>query len=469
MNNTLPVLVEEDEDTYRLARLTGPQSSFYKAKEKYPLFVGGFGSGKSTTMSVSAATDLINYPGANIGAYAPTYDLLKLITEPFIIQRLHDADLRFTLNKSDHIFYVSDSGIGDIYCRSLSNPERIIGYEVFRSHVDELDTLRELQAEAAWNAVIARNRQKIYIFDQNDQRILRTDWQEVKSKAKRGEEVELYQTELNRVSAYTTPEGFRFAHKRWVKEGNADYGIYRASTYSNPHLPEGYIDGLLSSYPDQLIRAYLRGEFVNLNSSNVYKGFNRIDSHSDISAPFEGEVVHIGMDFNVEVGASVAHVIRDEQPVAISEVFNAYDTEAQIAAWDERYPNNPIHCYPDASGNKRSSSNSSPTRTDLAMLTKAGYVMKNDFSNPLIRDRVNCMNAQFCNGKQVRSYKVNTEQCPQYTDALEQIVWDDNGIPDKSSGLDHITEAGGYFIAKRFPIIRVSAGYGAAASVRRRI
>lgn len=48
---------------------------------------------------------------------------------------------------------------------------------------------------------------------------------------------------------------------------------------------------------------------------------------------------------------------------------------------------------------------------------------------------------------------MNTNKCPNFTATLEQQVYDDFGMPDKSAGLDHVGDAGGYPLAKRFPII----------------
>jgi hypothetical protein len=51
-----------------------------------------------------------------------------------------------------------------------------------------------------------------------------------------------------------------------------------------------------------------------------------------------------------------------------------------------------------------------------------------------------------------RRYKVNPETCPHYVEALEKQAYDKNGEPDKTSGLDHCLDAGGYFISYRYPI-----------------
>ena len=68
------------------------------------------------------------------------------------------------------------------------------------------------------------------------------------------------------------------------------------------------------------------------------------------------------------------------------------------------------------------------------------------------------MNAMFCNAKGERNYYVNVAECPHYVDALEQQVYNERGEPDKKSGLDHVTDAPGYFIVREFPIERHQFG-----------
>ena len=64
------------------------------------------------------------------------------------------------------------------------------------------------------------------------------------------------------------------------------------------------------------------------------------------------------------------------------------------------------------------------------------------------------MNGMILNAAGVRRHKVNTDLCPVLTDGLEQQAYDKNGEPDKSTGHDHIVDANGYFISKRYPIER---------------
>lgn len=426
---------------------TAPQTQFLCSTVTYPLFVGGYGSGKSTTMAAAVARDFFDFPGANIACYAPTFDLLSLITVPYIAEILEGMGCNYRwIGGTKNMFVVE--GYGNIICRSLNNPARIVGYEVFRSHIDELDTLAPKKAEEAWNKVVARNRQKIYKFDEDGKRILRADWRE------RRPEQELYVLEENRVSAYTTPEGFMFCYHRWEKNRVDGYQLYRAPTYSNPHLPESYIPNLRSTYPAELIDAYIEGQFVNLTSGSVYKSFDRKLNHCD-EVVTGHEMLYIGMDFNVLVGASVAHVLRNGWPCAVDEVHNSFDTDAQIAAWKAKYPENPKIIYPDATGDHRTSSNT--TASDIKKLKAAGFAVKVHNVNPPVKNRIASFNGLLCSGEGHRRYRVNTNKCKELTAALEQQTYDTNGQPDKSSGLDHILDAPGYYVEYEFGLVKPKA------------
>ncbi len=262
----------------------------------------------------------------------------------------------------------------------------------------------------------------------------------------------------NGADVATTPEGFKFTWQQWVKavrdkpELAELYGLVQASTYDNErNLPSDYIPGLLASYPPQLISAYLNGQFVNLTSGTVYHAYDRVKNRSRETLQ-PNEPAFVGMDFNVGKMAAVIHVKRDGLPHAVGEVVNGYDTPDMIRILKDRLGQRQVRVYPDASGDSRKSVNASAT--DLQLLKSAGFIVSAPPANPRVKDRINAMNAMFCNAEGERRYRVNADLCPTYAECLEQQVWADSGEPDKTAGVDHHPDAGGYFIAREYPISR---------------
>lgn len=399
--------------------LTEPQDDFVFSEAQYPLFVGGFGAGKSESLFKRLLIQKLRYPKLNQGYFAPTYDLISLIAFPRLEELLTECGISYKLNKSEKVFYLA--GYGEIICRTMDKPNSIVGFEIADAVVDELDTLKTEHAKNAWNKIIARCRQR------------------------KPDGV------LNTCAVGTTPEGFRFCYERWEKNQTEKYVLYRAPTASNPYLPDSYIDGLKESYPPNLLSAYLDGKFVNLTSGAVYPDFSRKLNHSNVVMN-EHEPLHVGMDFNVLHMAAAVFVVRDGLPYAVDEIVDARDTPTMAKILKERYPDRAITIYPDAAGQATSSKNSS--ESDHAILRQEGFSLVVDGSNPMIKDRLNACNAMILNSSGERRLFVNTDKCPRLTEALEQQAYDKSGMPDKEGGFDHILDAFGYYIVKRYPIVK---------------
>lgn len=403
---------------------TEPQGAFLGMHCKFPAFVAGFGTGKSEVMCNSALLDSMEGGSDSIIAmYEPTYDLVRLILAPRMEEKLTDWGIRYKYNKSDNIIYTSSGQFGDFVLRTLDNPARIVGYESFRAKIDELDTLNMEHAEHAWNKVIARNRQ------------LPRTYKPITPKP------------ANTVSVFTTPEGFRFVHDRWVVKKNPGYEMIQASTLSNPFLPEDYVQSLRDTYPGQLIDAYINGEFVNLTAGTVYYAYDRRKNSSRETIK-PGETLYIGQDFNVGHMASTVYVQRGKVWHAVAELVDMFDTPDVVRAITERWKSKGhyIVMYPDASGKNRKSNNASTS--DIAQLQQAGFEVRAKSTNPPVKDRVSAMN------KALESCMVmiNEQACPVTARCLEQQAYDKNGEPDKSGGVDHQNDGTTYPIAYEMPI-----------------
>lgn len=409
-----------------------PQSRFLEMDHKFKAFVAGFGSGKTWVGCSGMAKHFWENPRINAGYFAPTYPQIRDIFYPTMEEVAYDWGLTIDVkeaNKEVH-FYSGRIYRGTTICRSLDKPSSIVGFKIGHGLVDEIDILNQDKATLAWRKIIARMRYK-------------------KDGLRNG------------IDVTTTPEGFKFVYEQFVKQLREKphlekmYGLIQASTYDNAkNLPDDYIESLFETYPKQLISAYLNGQFVNLLSGAVYANFDRKLNHTN-EVMEDGEPLHIGMDFNVLKMAAVVYVLRGDKLIAVDELVDVRDTPTMAQMIKERFEGHAIKIYPDASGQNTSSKSAS--QSDLSILREAGFTLVVDSSNPRVKDRIMATEAMLLNGKGERRLLVNTNRCPKFTEGLEQQVYDRNGEPDKSSGVDHVNDAGTYPVVKLFPIVRRQA------------
>ena len=406
--------------------LTWPQYQFVITPARFPALVAGFGSGKTEAAIVRAASLKIKYPKNDIGYYLPTYDLIQKIAFPRFEQFFVEKGFITVLNETKKEMTVMGM-VGKIIFRTMDAPESIIGYEVADSVVDELDVLKTEKAADVWRKIVARNRQK------------KPDGSK------------------NTIGVATTPEGFRFVYEKWKKKPMDGSQLIKASTASNAaNLPPDYVQTLKDTYPDHMLAAYIEGEFVNLTTGSVYFEFDRKLNAAPLGTGIKpNESLHIGFDFNVGQMAAVVHIMREGEPIAVDEFVGYLDTPALIRAIEQRYGGkHRIFAYPDASGKNRKSNNAA--ESDVVLLKQAKFLVLAKSVNPFVRDRVAAFNKMIHKAGK-RLYKVNIDNCPHLVEGLEKQAYDKNGEPDKTSGVDHVIDAAGYFVSYRFPILHGKA------------
>tara|TARA_R110000850_G_scaffold11976_4_gene40711 strand:- start:1459 stop:2715 length:1257 start_codon:yes stop_codon:yes gene_type:complete len=403
--------------------LSAPQNIFLNELDtKFRAYVGGFGSGKTFVGCLDLLIFFSRHPGTVQGYFGPTYPSIRDIFYPTFEEAAELMGFRVKTNVSNKevAVYRGKKYYGTAICRSMENPDSIVGFKIARALVDEIDVLNPLKATNAWRKIIARMRLNI-------------------------------EGVVNSIGVTTTPEGFKFVYEQFANNPTESYSMVQASTYENERfLPPDYISSLIETYPKELINAYLKGLFVNLTSGTVYKSYDRAFQNSFESIQ-GNEPLHIGMDFNVTKQAATIYVHRKGKNGAIvwhavEELVDMYDTPDSIKIINEKWPNNKIHIYPDASGANRKSVDASVS--DLSMLEQAGYTIHVNRSNPAVKDRINAVNAALEGGLML----VNSMRCPTTSSNLEQQIYDDNGQPDKKSGKDHQNDATGYPIAYSLPI-----------------
>lgn len=410
---------------------------------RYLGLIGGYGSGKTKAFCYKAihmASLNVGYTGALL---EPIGNMITDVLIPELEQCLQEAGVAYKFKASPLPVFTLyfKRGKTTLLLRSGENYRRLAGLNLAFFGVDECDTI---STPLAWKM-----------------------WRMLQSRLRRGKVYQGFTT--------STPEGFGFLYEFFVKSGkDQDRGFIKARTEDNPFLPEDFIESLRENYPEELIKAYLEGEFVNLTSGRIYYKFDRALNNSDLTldqlltqwqqCPLDmfgnrqnKPELHIGMDFNINKMSAIVHVIDTTNgPTAIDEIVGARDTEQIIDLIKERYDGWKINVYPDSSGANRDTANASIT--DISLLKSAGFSVYAGNKNPFVKDRINSMNVLFCNSEGIRRYHVNTKTCPTYTMALEQQVYDKFGQPDKAHDQDHPNDASGYFVHWKFPVKRYTSG-----------
>lgn len=400
--------------------VSAPQGVFLSQLDtKFRAYVGGFGSGKTYVGCLDLLIFASLHPGLVQGYFAPTYRDIRDTFWPTMDEAAASMGFRCRFKAADKEveLYRGRAFYGTIICRSMDDPNAIVGFKVARALVDEIDVMPKDKAQTAWNKIVARLRLMVPGV-------------------------------VNGIGVTTTPEGFRFVYDAFAREPRPSYSMVQASTYENARfLPPDYIASLRETYPAELIDAYLLGNFVNLTSGTVYRSYNRI-GHRSAETIQPGEPLHIGQDFNVGAMASVVNVQRGSVWHAVAELQGIADTPRLIEVLRAKYPGHAIYIYPDASGGSRKTINASVS--DLALLRQAGLHVRAKEANPPVKDRILAVNTAYEHGL----LRVNDKACPRFAEAQEQQAYDKNGEPDKTTGHDHHNDAEGYFAHWTMPVLR---------------
>ena len=399
-------------------------------KARISALIGGFGCGKSKILITKAAYCLTNKINPNSGKsngliLYPTYSLAEeVFVQPFI-ELLEKCRIPYDYNIASHKFRTL---FGDIKIYVTNQANKIVGSNYTWAGVDELDIESFKNADIAISKALGRLRGC--------------------------EDAELFIT--------TTPEGYSFCWDFLVNKASDDKVVIHGKTTDNPYLPKSYIQSLRDNYDDNLLKAYLLGQFTNLQRGNTYHGFER-DKNVKECKYNRNQPIHVGWDFNVMPQACC---IIQEQPnspniqvideIALDADSSGGDllTERMCRTIKQRYPNSQYFAYPDATGAAR---HSSARFSDIDIIRRNGFMVHVRHINPLVVNRVNSMNNNLAKGNMIIDPK-----CKGLIRDLEQVV-NKEGTRDidktTHKNLTHLSDALGYYVDfSKYATIKPSIG-----------
>ena len=316
-----------------------------------------------------------------------------------------------------------------VLLRSMENFERLIGVNAASIASDETDTTR---AEIAEKAMI-----------------------KLQGRVRVGN--------CPQIVAASTPEGYGWMYSFFEEQKADNKKLYRGKSEDNPYLDPGFVEDLKTKYHPQLIKAYLNGEFVNLESATVFYEFNRELHTTGVFLPEKGERIVFGVDFNVGQCHAVYGVVRPGQKGQQLHCFaesKVADTFALVAHLQKAYPfhlsRGQVTCYPDASGSHDSTSS---TQSDHEILRSAGIQVVTERRNPPIAETLAHANVHMHRGLVL----INPTKCQSTISATERWSYDSKTLkPAKGGATDysHPGDALRYLIWQVFPRAGARAGHG---------
>ena len=142
-------------------RVSAPQGIFLnELNTKFAAYVGGFGSGKTFVGCLDQALFFVNNTRTVQGYFAPTYRDIRDTFWPTLDEAANALGYRVKIRSANKEaeFYRGNIYYGTTICRSMDDPQSIIGFKIGRALIDEIDILTVVRATTAWRNIIARMR-----------------------------------------------------------------------------------------------------------------------------------------------------------------------------------------------------------------------------------------------------------------------------------------------------------------------
>lgn len=154
-----------------------------------------------------------------------------------------------------------------------------------------------------------------------------------------------------------------------------------------------------------------------------------------------GEIVRVGMDFNIGINATIIFVLRGKEVHVIDEIFGKQNTEQVCEEIKKRYGRHKVIIYPDPTGNSRSTK-ATVGVTDFSIMRKFGFEVLSHKRTKSIIDGVNSLNMMFKNTLGETLLYISGK-CMHLIQSLEKLSWkeDTEAATYKNPEYSHFVDA----------------------------
>jgi len=383
--------------------------------------IGGVGSGKTTAFCIFALNQCAKNAGKTILLAEPTYPMIRDVLQPTFESVLRQAgfDYEYSATATKYRVYWKN-GWCDVIMRSAENYMRWAGLNLAAGGIDEADQLRD---DKAWKMLLSRLR------------------------------------DGNTLTAFGsgTPEGFKFVYKYWGDNPKEGYKLIRGKTTDNEMLPEEFIKSLKDNYDENLLKAYLNGEFVNLQQGATYYQFTRENNVKEYKYNPQLPVIAC-LDFNVEPMACSLLQEYDSTPeIRVFDCIELYHsggkeilTQRMADEIKAKYKAPAYFVYPDPANQRHTSA----LDTDHDILRQSGFKVIVKPKAPRVIDSVNAVN------KMLEKEVIIDPRAKGLIIDLEQTVnkQGTREIDKSNKERTHFSDGFRYYIDMKHPIIKPQYG-----------
>lgn len=418
------------------------QKKFHLLPDRYKLFSGSTGSGKSLTLAHEAIRHAYLDPGLLGLIAAPTFPMLRDIAIRALIEILENSEIPYEHTKQDKHFYLPDCGSEIIY-RSTDNPESLRGTNLAWFGIDELTYV----AQEAFERLQARLRHP-------------------KAKHLGG-------------CGVCTPRGFNWVYEKFVGPKKI-YNAILAPPFENAVVvAQGTYAELARSYDRKFYAQEVLGEYLAVFAGQCYHSFER-KVHVEPLAYDQRYPLCWALDFNVDRMSSVLAQILPQTPmkprriVVLDEIVlgdNSHTQDACSAMKIKikelcRGQQIPVVVYGDASGANKAHAGPSDweaVRSEFRSFQYAVLSFNLEKANPRVGDRVNTVNGLLRNNRGEQRIAMDPK-CQELAIDFEQVAWKvgandvETGEIQQTKTRSHISDAIGYMCCTEFPINQIQTG-----------
>lgn len=271
---------------------------------------------------------------------------------------------------------------------------------------------------------------------------------------------------MGRALIISTPKGYNwfydlFQKAKYDPEYQDEWEAFQFTTMEGGNVRPEEIERKRKTMSKKMFDQEFNASFETM-TNRIYYNFDRELNSCDMQdwygAP--GTEIHVGIDFNVNPMTATFWVKdmnarHEEITVCFDEICEPNsDTQELANMIKTRYPGRQIMCYPDPTCRKRQT-NAVGGVSDMDILMRNGFEVYVPHAPYATKDKFNCVNTGLCNAAGERKIFIARDKCPHLRKAWEGYTYREtlgSSEPDKSGGLDHISDAAAYYINYAYPL-----------------